>query len=37
MPEKGNYTFALEQGITASAIDEVLDIGLRVEEVSKKE
>ena len=36
MPEKGIYTFILEQGITASKIDEVLDIGLRVEEVKKK-
>jgi len=33
MPEQGTYTFALEQGITESEIDEVLDVGLRVEEV----
>ncbi len=31
MPEKGTYTFMIEQGITASQIDQVLDIGLRVE------
>ena len=30
LPKKGNYTFTLEQGITDSKIDEVLDIGLRV-------
>ena len=36
MPEKGTYTFALEQGITESVITEVLDIGLRVEEVKNK-
>jgi gliding motility-associated lipoprotein GldH len=35
MPEKGIYTFTLEQGITESTISEVLDIGLRVEEVKK--
>jgi gliding motility-associated lipoprotein GldH len=35
MPEKGTYTFILEQGITSSSINEVLDIGLRVEEVKK--
>ena len=31
-PEKGKYTFALEQGITDETIDEVLDIGLRLTE-----
>lgn len=35
MPEKGTYTFIIEQGITESTISEVLDIGLRVEEVKK--
>lgn len=35
MPEKGKYTFEIEQGITSSTISEVLDIGLRVEEVKK--
>ena len=30
LPKKGKYTFTLEQGITDSKIDEVLDIGLRV-------
>lgn len=29
-PEKGKFTFTLEQGITEQTIDEVLDIGLRV-------
>lgn len=32
MPEKGQYKFLIEQGITESKIDQVLDIGLRVEE-----
>jgi gliding motility-associated lipoprotein GldH len=32
LPKKGKYTFTLEQGITESKIDEVLDIGLRVQE-----
>ncbi len=32
LPKKGKYTFTLEQGITDSKIDEVLDIGLRVTE-----
>jgi len=32
LPLEGTYTFTLEQGITASEIDEVLDLGLRVEE-----
>ncbi len=32
LPKKGKYTFTLEQGITESKIDEVLDIGLRVTE-----
>lgn len=35
MPEKGKYTFEIEQGITSSTISEVLDVGLRVEEVKK--
>jgi gliding motility-associated lipoprotein GldH len=33
LPEKGNYVFILEQGITQSIVDEVLDISLIVEEV----
>jgi gliding motility-associated lipoprotein GldH len=36
MPVKGKYVFVLEQGITNSKVDEVLDIGLMVEEVSEK-
>ena len=31
LPLLGTYEFTLEQGITQSAIDEVLDIGLKVE------
>jgi gliding motility-associated lipoprotein GldH len=31
LPMKGKYVFTLEQGITESKIDEVLDIGLRME------
>jgi gliding motility-associated lipoprotein GldH len=34
MPLPGKYTFVLEQGITESLIDEVIDIGLFVEQVS---
>lgn len=34
MPMKGEYTFTIEQGITESQIDEVLDIGFRVEKVN---
>jgi gliding motility-associated lipoprotein GldH len=37
MPKAGKYTFTLEQGITESVIDEVLDIGFRVEEVNNGE
>ena len=33
LPLKGKYTFILEQGITESKIDQVLDIGLNVQEV----
>ncbi len=33
LPLKGKYTFTLEQGITESKIDNVLDIGLTVQEV----
>ena len=36
LPKKGKYTFTLEQGITESKIDEVLDIGLRVTESISK-
>lgn len=31
MPMKGKYVFVLEQGITASKIDQVLDVGLTVD------
>ncbi|OFZ63322.1 MAG: hypothetical protein A3D92_04615 [Bacteroidetes bacterium RIFCSPHIGHO2_02_FULL_44_7] len=31
LPLKGEYTFTVEQGITHSEVDEVLDIGFRVE------
>lgn len=33
LPMKGEYTFTIEQAVTQSVIDEVLDIGLRVKEV----
>ena len=33
-PAKGTYNFTIEQGITQSTIDEVLDIGLRVDELT---
>jgi hypothetical protein len=36
MPEKGKYTFVLEQGITQSKIDEILDVTLLVEEAGKE-
>lgn len=32
LPMKGGYTFTVEQAVTQSVIDEVLDIGLRVKE-----
>lgn len=32
LPMKGEYTFTVEQAVTQSVIDEVLDIGLRVKE-----
>ena len=35
LPMKGKYTFILEQGITESKIDQVLDIGLVVTEAKK--
>ncbi len=35
LPLKGKYTFILEQGITDSKIDQVLDIGLVVTEAKK--
>ena len=35
LPLKGKYTFILEQGITESKIDQVLDIGLVVTEAKK--
>ena len=31
LPRKGKYFFLLEQGITASSIDQVLDISMKVE------
>lgn len=33
MPLKGKYVFVLEQGITSSKIDEILDVNLLVQEV----
>lgn len=33
MPLKGKYSFTIEQGITESKIDEILDLGLQVIEV----
>jgi gliding motility-associated lipoprotein GldH len=35
LPEKGKYSFTIEQGITSSEIDEVLDLGFRVDRVKK--
>ena len=35
MPQKGKYTFVIEQGITENVIDEVLDLTLTVEEAKK--
>jgi len=37
LPTKGKYVFVLEQGITNTMVDEVLDIGLMVQEGSEKE
>jgi len=34
LPKAGKYVFVIEQGITESIIDEVIDLGLLVEEVS---
>ncbi|TNF47470.1 MAG: gliding motility lipoprotein GldH [Bacteroidetes bacterium] len=36
LPEEGVYTFVIEQGITATEITEVLDLGFRVDKVSKE-
>ncbi len=36
LPKKGKYTFIIEQGITQSKVDQVLDLTFRVEE-SKEE
>lgn len=36
LPEKGTYTFTIEQGITLSDVDEVLDVGFRVTDASKQ-
>lgn len=33
LPKKGNYFFSIEQGVTMDKLDEVLDIGLKVEQV----
>jgi gliding motility-associated lipoprotein GldH len=35
LPLKGKYTFTIEQGITESEIDQVLDLGFRVEKTTK--
>jgi len=37
LPEKGTYTFVLEQAITASTVNEVLDLGFKMEKVSAEE
>lgn len=37
LPMKGEYTFTIEQGITSSEVDEVLDIGFRVEKLTNAE
>jgi gliding motility-associated lipoprotein GldH len=37
LPMKGKYTFILEQGITNSKIDEVLDIGVSVKRFNVEE
>lgn len=34
LPLKGEYKFTIEQGITQSTIDEVLDIGFRLDEAA---
>jgi hypothetical protein len=34
LPKKGVYYFTLEQGVTLKSLDEVLDIGLKVEEAN---
>lgn len=36
LPAKGKYVFTLEQGITQSTIDQVLDVGMEVTEFSEK-
>ncbi len=33
MPEKGKYSFTIEQGITQPTLKEVLDIGFKIEKV----
>jgi gliding motility-associated lipoprotein GldH len=33
LPLKGTYKFTIEQGITESVVDQVLDLGFRVEEI----
>lgn len=37
MTPKGKYTFTLEQAVTDSKLDEVLDIGLKIEKVKVTE
>jgi gliding motility-associated lipoprotein GldH len=37
MPQKGKYTFVVEQGITQSNVDEVLDISLVVQKTKASE
>lgn len=37
MPQKGKYTFVIEQGITQSNIDEVLDISMLVQKTKASE
>ncbi len=36
LPEEGVYSFVVEQGITATEITEVLDMGFRVDRASKE-
>lgn len=36
LPLKGRYTFTIEQGITNSIVDEVLDVDFKVEQIKKQ-
>ncbi len=37
LPNKGTYLFTIEQGITESTVDEVLDLGFEVRKVQEKD